>query len=56
MDLTGSGARMSAARWHPVAACEPLLTPVPSNRAGLDPPNIKLEAWIWRPCGWMPGC
>ena len=43
MDLTGFGARMSAARWSPENPC----------RAGLDPPNIKtsdsgaldLEAW-----------
>ena len=58
MDLRGSGARMSAARCRPVAAC----------RTGLDPPNIKisdsggldLEAWCldaWMLAGleWIGG-
>ena len=33
---------------------DPLCHPVVPNRAGLDPPNIKIsdsEAWVW-----MPGC
>ena len=43
MALTGSGARMSPARWHPVVACGILWHPVASCRTGLDPPDIKIS-------------
>ena len=47
MDLEGSGARMSNARWHPENPCATL-----SQRIGFQ----ILEAWVWSPCAWMPGC
>jgi hypothetical protein len=42
MDLKGFGDRMSAARWHPENPYDAQWRPVPPNRTGLDPPNIKI--------------
>ena len=52
MGLKGSGARMSAARWHPVAACRPLKSLVaPDWIPSILRFQIHLEAWCldaWR--------
>ncbi len=47
---------MSAARWHPVAACAGLSSPVLPDWIPLILRFQILEAWIWRPGAWMPGC
>ena len=50
IDLKGSGARMSAARWHPEIPCAALWQPVPPDWIPLyikisDPGGLDLKAW-----------
>ncbi len=56
MELNGSGARMSAARWHPVPPWKPFCRPTAPDWIPLILRFQILEAWIWRPGAWMPGC
>ena len=56
MDLNGFGTRMSDILWRPVAACEPLCHPAAADWIPLILRFQILEAWIWRPGAWMPGC
>ena len=56
MDLRGSGTRMSAARWHTVPPCGGLSSPVAPDWIPLVLRFQILEAWIWSPGAWMPGC
>ena len=65
MDLRRSGARGVG---RPLASCAALRNPVPSNRTGLDPPNIKisdsggldlegwcLDAWVMKDWNGLEG-
>ena len=56
IDLKSSGARVLAARCHPVAPCGGLWRPVAPDWIPLILRFQILEAWIWRPGAWMPGC
>ena len=41
---------------RPLPPCEPLWSPVAPDWIPLMLRFQILEAWIWRPCAWMPGC